>query len=141
MILKHVCVENYRSIVDSSVVGIEDGVTVLIGKNEQGKTNFLRGIASFNEDRTYSPSDLPNHLRPSLDEKDPQTIPIVTLLLQSEAEDATLLKGIVDSLESAQSIKCVRYFGNNYSYSIGGSKTERKVPLRLLLRMFQRRLR
>ena len=37
-------VQNYRSIVDSGNVEIEDGVTVVIGKNEQGKTNFLRAL-------------------------------------------------------------------------------------------------
>jgi len=37
-------VQTYRSIVDSGTVDIEERVTVVIGKNEQGKTTFLRSI-------------------------------------------------------------------------------------------------
>ena len=57
-------VQNYRSIVDSGIVNIEEIVTVLIGKNEQGKTNFLAGLGTFNKEHTYSAADFPNH-RPS----------------------------------------------------------------------------
>src|SRR5260370_38699091 len=79
MKFSRVRVQTYRSIVDSGIVEIEDGVTVVIGKNEQGKTNFLRGIRAFNPEEQFTPSDLPNHLRPSLEEKKPEEISIVTV--------------------------------------------------------------
>ena len=79
MKLKSASVHNFKSIVESDPVLIEDGVTVLIGKNEQGKTTFLKALASFNEDRTYSDHDFPSHLRPTLVTKSKAEIPMVTL--------------------------------------------------------------
>lgn len=84
MKLKQVQVQNFRSIVDSGVVNTDPRVTVLIGKNEQGKTNFLKALASFNPKHAYTTSDLPNHLHPILEDKDPATVPIVTLWLSPE---------------------------------------------------------
>ena len=58
MKLVSVRVQNFKSIVDSGPVGIEDRVTVLVGKNEQGKTTFLKGIASWNPKVVYGPNGL-----------------------------------------------------------------------------------
>jgi hypothetical protein len=69
MRLKKVLVQNYRSIVDSTPVGIDDGVTVVIGKNEQRKSTFLNAIKAFNQTEHFTPGDLPNHLRPALDDQ------------------------------------------------------------------------
>ena len=67
MKLERVRVRNYRSIVDSGIVDIEERVTVLIGKNEQGKTSFQKGLTSINDGVNYNPKDLPNHLRAGLE--------------------------------------------------------------------------
>ncbi|HXM99656.1 MAG TPA: AAA family ATPase [Candidatus Dormibacteraeota bacterium] len=72
MKLKSVHVQNYRSVVDSDIVEISDRVTVIIGKNEQGKTTFLKALTSFNTRNKYTPNDLPNHMRAVLEEKPPQ---------------------------------------------------------------------
>lgn len=63
-------VRNLRSIIDSGKVEIEDRVTFLVGRNEQGKTTFLRGLASYSEKYAYMPTDMPTRLRPSLEQKD-----------------------------------------------------------------------
>src|SRR5712692_3997376 len=102
MRLRRVRVENFRSIVDSGIVGVFERVTVLVGKNEQGKTNFLKGLASFNSKSSYSPSDLPNHLHPVLEERDPATIPIVTLWVAPEQSERQALK---DALPNGQQIE------------------------------------
>ena len=44
-------VQTYRSIVNSGIVEIEEGVAVIIGKNKQGRTSFIRAIRSFNSER------------------------------------------------------------------------------------------
>jgi len=128
MKLKSAQVQNFGSIVDSTLVQIEEGVTILIGKNEQGKTNFLRGLASFNEDYTYSPGDLPNHLRPSLENSSPETIPIVSLWFVLEPEDMEKYKEVILRVESVQELKCQRNFGGNYNYSCLGDDGK-EVPL------------
>lgn len=45
MRLRRVGVRNYRSIVDSGIVDIEDRATVLIGKNEQDKPGDRRDVS------------------------------------------------------------------------------------------------
>lgn len=47
MIVKKVRIENFKSINDSDEVNIDGKITILMGKNEQGKTNFLTGSIFF----------------------------------------------------------------------------------------------
>jgi hypothetical protein len=121
MRLKRAHVEHFRSIVDSGdPVELEDEVTVLIGKNEQGKTNFLRALASLNQDFTYSASDLPNHLRPGLEEKDLASLLIISLWLTPDpAEIETLAKLSSSSkVVATDFVRIDRFFGGHYKYSI-----------------------
>jgi predicted ATP-dependent endonuclease of OLD family len=118
MKLRRVRIENHRSIVDSGTVDIEDGVTVLIGKNEQGKSNFLRAIRAFNADQRFSPNDLPNHLRPALEDRAPADIPIVTLWFALELEERKKLAGVVRDIDSVTELKSIKDYGNNYHFSV-----------------------
>jgi len=81
MRLRAAQVWNYRSIVDSGLVEVTDRVSVLIGKNEQGKTTFLRALLSFNTKDRYSSADFPTHLRASLEEANAPEITMVRLWL------------------------------------------------------------
>jgi predicted ATP-dependent endonuclease of OLD family len=117
MRLKQVLVQNYRSTVDSTTVDIEDGVTVVIGKNEQGKSTFLHAIKAFNTAEHFSPNDLPNHLRPALDDRKPADIPMVTLWFTLEPQDKKKLANL-RYIEIATTIKAVKYYGNNYGFAL-----------------------
>lgn len=114
--LRRAQVQHFRSIVDSGLVEIEDRVTVLIGKNEQGKTTFLRALASSNPKVVYSPADLPNHLRPSLEEGKPSEIPIVTLWLSLEPPDLAPLRDIVPDITSTQYFRVIRFYDGHHAY-------------------------
>lgn len=62
MKLKSINVGPYRNVLDSGDVAIEANVTVLVGKNESGKTNLLHAIHSLNPangDRTIRRHDYP----------------------------------------------------------------------------------
>jgi predicted ATP-dependent endonuclease of OLD family len=48
MFVKSVQVKNFRSITDSGVVEFDKAFTVLVGKNESGKTAFLTAIHKAN---------------------------------------------------------------------------------------------
>jgi predicted ATP-dependent endonuclease of OLD family len=102
---------------DSGTVKIEDRVTVLIGKNEQGKSNFLRALASFGSKSIYTQNDFPRHLLPDLAAKDPKTIPMVTLWLIPEKSDRERLEGIVQEIDSIEAFKITRYYDGHYEYS------------------------
>ena len=116
MKLARIHIQNYRSIVDGGAVEIEPYVTVVIGRNEQGKTDFLKAVKAFNADQQFTPGDLPNHLRPTLEDRKADEIPIVALWFHLEPQDHQRLKGAVEGVESALELKCVKYYGNSYAF-------------------------
>jgi len=128
MKLRQVKIENYRSIVDSGVVDIDERVTVIVGKNEQGKTNFLKALASFTPNRTYSPSDLPTHLRATLEDKNPAEIPIVTVWLGLEVLDKVKFEAVISDLKDIEIIKITRYFDGHYTYA-GVKSDKNSIPI------------
>jgi hypothetical protein len=123
-----VLIQNYKSIVYSEEVNIDPKLTILVGKNEQGKSNFLKALKSFNINYQYLHNDLPNHLRPQLDEKSPEEIPIITLWLELDSEDKEKLKNIIGDITSSLFLKVTKYFGNNYDFQlIKDDKKEQKI--------------
>ena len=60
MRVQKIQVKNFLSIKDCGQVRIDEKITVLIGKNESGKTNFLKALESFNGDYQYTDEDLCN---------------------------------------------------------------------------------
>ena len=113
MRLQKVRIQNFRAIVDSGVVELDDRVTVLIGKNEQGKTTFLKGINSSDPRSKYAPSDLPNHLRAELEQRKPVELPIITLWLTPEpADDAVLAKTSLAN-KDIKYLRITKYYDNH----------------------------
>jgi predicted ATP-dependent endonuclease of OLD family len=116
MKLEAVQVQNYKSIVDSGIVGIDSHVTVVIGKNEQGKTNFLKALHSFNPKNSYSPNDLPNHLRANLEEKDKSEIPMVSVWLVPIEPHRNTLKELIQTIDDIKQFRVTRYYDGHYEY-------------------------
>jgi len=58
MRLTQVRIQNYKSIVDTEWVPIEDDITTLLGRNESGKTSFLEAIRYFDQDREIQDREL-----------------------------------------------------------------------------------
>jgi len=48
MKLIEVTVRNFRNIIDSNPVKIQDDITCIVGKNESGKTSFLHALYRLN---------------------------------------------------------------------------------------------
>jgi hypothetical protein len=116
MKLRTAQVWNYRSIVDSDPVDVTDRVTVLVGKNEQGKTTFLRGLLSFNTDVRYSSSDLPTHLRNQLEDAKPFEIQMVRLWLSIEQGDRERLREQVPDINTIEEFIVTKFFDGHYTY-------------------------
>ena len=128
MILIKVQVQNFKSIVNSGEVDIESKLTILIGKNEQGKSNYLKALQSFNEDYKYLPSDLPNHLRPNLEQRSPEVVPVVTLWLQLTSDDLEELKNTIEHIDKVKYLKVIKSYNNGYNISvIKQDNTESKI--------------
>jgi len=109
-------VTNYRSIVSSGLVDVAERVSVLVGKNEQGKTTFLRGLLSFNPGIRYTSADLPTHLRDQLEEAEPAKIAMVTLRLTAENGDLEKLREFVPDAGSVEEFIVTKYFDGHYEY-------------------------
>ena len=59
MRLKRVRVQNYRSILDSNDVEIDDEITSIVGMTGSGKTSFLKMISGIDKAVTFSAGELP----------------------------------------------------------------------------------
>lgn len=118
MRIKKFIIQNFRSIKNSGEVNLEPEITVLIGKNESGKTNILKALESFNSDYEYTDSDLciysatKKKLESGKIEKG--DIPIVTIWFEIEKEDKEKLKEIHPQLTKINIIKITKFFDNTY---------------------------
>src|SRR6266404_8819352 len=115
MKLRDVRITNYRSVVDSGPFGIEDVVTVFIGRNEQGKTNVLKALEGFNLESHFAVRDLPTHLRPELEARDPGTIQVVTLTLEAEEDEQTELNRLTGTHSTR--FTATKFLDNHYEYA------------------------
>jgi len=128
MRLRRVRVRNYRSIVDSGIVDVEDRATVLIGKNEQGKTSFLKALASLNNGVTYNPKDLPNHLRAALDKTQAGQIPIVDVWLALDPSDKAKLSELIPNIGSVNALHVIKSYDGRHAYA-AVQADDSEVPL------------
>lgn len=122
MKIKKVHIQNYKSIVDSEEVEVDNLLTIIVGKNEQGKSNFLKALRSFNPDYKYMPADLPNHVLPSFNESLAKETPIVTLYFSLEPKDIEKLKSIIKDIANVKHLKVSKYYNNEYKFNIIDSK-------------------
>ncbi|WP_231183084.1 AAA family ATPase [Haladaptatus sp. DYF46] len=80
MKIEQVRVQNYKSILDTKWVDIED-VTTLVGANEAGKTNFLEALSRFKDGEELTEAEISNYRSSSSTKK--SEIPIVSLIISS----------------------------------------------------------
>lgn len=59
MKIKEIKIKNFRSIIESETILIDDRITVLAGKNESGKTTILKALNAFGND-LFEEIDKPN---------------------------------------------------------------------------------
>ena len=123
MRIKKVLIQNFRSINCSEEVPLDRDITVLIGKNEFGKTNFLKALATFSTSYEYDDEDLctycaakekleAGHLQPA-------DTPMVTIWLALEKEDKTKLQRFHKELARLQELKITKFFDNSYKVENG----------------------
>jgi hypothetical protein len=105
-----------RQIVDSDLVEIDRRLTVLVGKNEQGKTTFLKALLSFGSDALYTASDLPHHLRGKLEDQSAADIPIVTLWVVPDQGDRQRLTAVVPDITTVEQFVVTRFYDGHYTY-------------------------
>lgn len=108
MKVKWARVWNFRSITDSGEVNLNEDITVLAGRNESGKTNFLRALECFSNGE-FNSSDTPH-------DEDEEVTPRVMLCLEYDMEDLQSYKldGVLVT-EKIELIVNMNNDGNEYS--------------------------
>jgi len=122
MKIEKVRIQNFRSINDSNEVNIDDKITSLIGKNDHGKTNFLKALEFFNKEYKYAEDDLCSYSeKEGIEAKD---IEIIAIWFGISNEDKDKLKEIDENLTKINKLKITKYFDNHYSIEVEGQKIE-----------------
>jgi predicted ATPase len=107
-------VQNYRSILDSGWVDVDD-ITTIVGKNESGKTSFLKALWKFNpfNDEPYNiDREWPSGRRK---EKSPDKIVVETRFSFSEAEIAEI-EQIHESAKGITGVEITRNYAGEFQH-------------------------
>jgi len=111
MRIEKVRIRNFRSIIDTGEISLDEKITLLLGKNEQGKTNFLKALESFGKEYKYEDYDL-SYL--TTYEKEPQQIPIITIWFKLNDDEKKILSSISEEFEKQPEVVITRYFDGHY---------------------------
>lgn len=107
-------VQNYRSIIDSGWVEIDD-IGVIVGKNESGKTSFLKALWKFNpfHDVGYNiDREWPSGRRK---EKSSDKVVIETKF-SFDPEEIAKIEAIHESAKGVTGVEMSRTYAGNYSH-------------------------
>lgn len=123
MIITQVRVQNYKSIIDTGWVPIEDDITTLLGRNEGGKTSFLEGIRYFGQDEEIDEEVIHD----GLDDPD-DVIPITSLRVELSAGSADRLSGQEKEFDEEDEIIAKKFSdGSRELTTLQGGKIEQVI--------------
>jgi predicted ATPase len=108
-------VQNYRSIHDSGWVDMDD-IAVVVGKNESGKTSFLKALWKFNpfHDEGYNLNrEWPRGKRK---EMSPEKV-VVTAKFAFNPEEIAAIEGIHESAKGITAVEITRNYAGKYSHN------------------------
>ena len=112
MIIKKVRIRNFRSIIDTGEITLDEKITFLLGKNEQGKTNFLKALESFGKEYKHGDDDL-SYLVAHEEER--QQIPVITIWFELSDDDKKILSPINNKeFEKQSELVITKYFDEHY---------------------------
>lgn len=118
MRIRKVLIQNFRSINHSGEILLDKEITTLIGKNEHGKTNFLKALESFNANYEFVDEDLCTYCKAKkeleLGKLGKADIPAITMWFLIDDEDKTKLGEINAKLSNLQELKVTKFFDSNY---------------------------
>lgn len=109
-------VENYRSILDSGWVYVDD-ITVIVGKNESGKTALLKALHKFNP---FNPE--PYKLdrewpRGRRNVRSPDSV-VVTVRFEFESDEAEAIADIMTQGDQPTAVEIAKKYNGDFNYRI-----------------------
>ena len=111
MRIKKVRIRNFRSIIDTEEISLNEKITLLLGKNEQGKTNFLKALESFGKGHKYEDDDLSYLIDRG---SDTLSNPIATIWFKLDDDDRKKLSAIDKEFEKLKEMVVAKYFDGRY---------------------------
>lgn len=108
-------IQNYRCISDSGWVNFDD-ITVIVGRNESGKTSFLKALWRLNPylDTGYNiDREWPSGRRK---EKSPEKVVVEAVFIFSDEEQKEIT-GIHDSAKGINSVQISRNYAGEYAHN------------------------
>jgi|GEM_PF-6323812 len=122
MIIDKLSIQNYKSIKESDFFKLEEDLTILLGKNEAGKTSILKSLESFKTDYTYKISDLSLHSNDreeyNSENKEEKDIPMAIIFFKTDDKDRSKLEKIDSKFKDIKILKCTKYFDDHYEIDI-----------------------
>ena len=114
MRIARVQVHNYNSFNDCVPVELNEKLSLILGKNESGKTSFLRALGSFDANYKYAPEELCTYSksRRDLDAKrlTPDNLEVISITFVVEPRDVSSLKAIHESLSGVKEFEITKHF-------------------------------
>ena len=111
-------VRDFLSLKDTGEVSLDPSITLLLGKNENGKTNLLLALESFDRDSAYGSEDLCRYsdtkelvIRGELLGGD---VPLITLWFTLDSKDKRRLGEIDKTLREAVELEVTKHLDNHY---------------------------
>jgi predicted ATPase len=108
-------VQNYRSITDSGWVDIDD-IAVIVGKNESGKTSFLKALWKFNpfDETDYNiDREWPRGRRK---EKSPDKI-VVETKFEFSPDEIAQIEAVHESAKGITGVEIARTYAGDYTHN------------------------
>lgn len=105
---------NYKCIDDSGEIPVGD-YTVLVGKNESGKTSILKAIHKFNPAKPMPYNALREFPRKRFHEFKGDE-PVVTLTFELNQEERDTLKSINEHYSSIKKVKITKDYSGNFTF-------------------------
>jgi hypothetical protein len=122
MRIRKLRITNYKSILDSGEVDLNPAITVLVGRNESGKTSILRALESFRKDREYVENDVclysPARNEIFTHEKRAAGIEMIKIWFSVEDGDRDGLSQVDPEYENATTIVATKYYDNAYRIEV-----------------------
>lgn len=109
-------VQNFRSIIDSGWVDIDD-IGVIVGKNESGKTSFLKALWKFNPFHNVGYNidrEWPSGRRR---EKSPDKV-VVEAKFSFNPEEIARIEAIHESAKGITGVEMARTYSGNYTHQL-----------------------
>jgi len=117
-------VRNFLSLRDTGPVVLDPAITVLLGKNEHGKTNLLRALKAFDRDARYTVDELCRYsnIRSDVDSArvSPAEVAVASARFELNDEDRALIGEVYADRKKIGTITVTKYLDNHYDFQVGG---------------------